>query len=370
MRVLQLGKYFPPYVGGIETIIFNLTEELNKRGIKTDVLCSNFKKYYKKETDRGYIVYKTKRYGELLSTPITPQLIFKLKKIISDYDIIHVHHPNPIANLALFFAKPKEQKIVLHWHSDIIKQKLTLKLYLPLLKWLVKKANIILATNPQIIKHSSILKLNQEKCIIIPLGTVKPKINNHIFSSLKKFHKNKKIIFSLGRFVYYKGFEYLIESAKYLTNDIIILIGGSGPLKAKYEKLIRKYNFKDKVHLIGKIPSQNLGSYYKACDLFCLPSIEKSEAFGLVMVEAMSFGKPVVATKIEGSGVSWVNQHQITGLNVPPKNPKALAEAFTYILENENVYQQFSRNALKRYETEFTLEKMIDRVINVYQRLS
>ena len=376
MKVLQLGKFYPPDVGGIETAIYNITEELNKKGIKCDVLCSNSKREYKKEIiDRGsykYIVYRTKSYGKIASTSITPQMIFKLKEIIDNYDIIHLHHPDPMANFALFLVNPKKQKIVIHWHSDIIRQKFALKFYRPLLNWMLKKADVIIGTSPKYIEESEQLKYFKNKCIAIPLGIKKEdlKVDEEKIREIKKKFKNKKIIFSLGRFIYYKGFEYLIESSKYLPDDYVIVIGGDGELRKKYEKLIMNNNLLNKVFLIGKIPQTHLGSYYKACDLFCLPSIEKSEAFGLVIVEAMSFGKPIVATNIKGSGVSWVNQNGVTGLNVEPKNPKALAQAIKFICSNKEVYKKFSENALKRFNQEFTVDKEVSRILKVYKSLS
>ena len=327
-----------------------------------------------RDRDRGsykYIVYRTKSYGKIASTSITPQMIFKLKEIIDNYDIIHLHHPDPMANFALFLVNPKKQKIVIHWHSDIIRQKFALKFYRPLLNWMLKKADVIIGSSTKYIEESEQLKKFKNKCVPIPYGIKKEnlKINEEKIKEIKKKFENKKIIFSLGRFIYYKGFEYLIESSKYLPDDYIIVIGGDGELRKKYEKLIMNNNLLNKVFLIGKIPQTHLGSYYKACDLFCLPSIEKSEAFGLVIVEAMSFGKPVVATNIKGSGVSWVNQNGVTGLNVEPKNPKALADAIRFICENPEIYIKMSKNALKRFEEEFTVEKEILKILKIYNKL-
>jgi len=375
MKILQFGKFYPPDIGGIETAIYNITEGLNKKGIKCDVLCSNSKHEYKKEIiDRGsykYTVYRTKNYGKVASTAITPQIIFKLKEIIDNYDIIHLHHPDPMANFALFLVNPKKQRIVIHWHSDIIKQKFALKFYRPLLDWMLKKADVIIGTSPKYIEESEQLKKFKNKCIAIPLGIKKEdlEVDEEKIKEIKKKFKNKKIIFSLGRLIYYKGFEYLIESSKYLPGNYVVIIGGDGKMRKKYKKLITNNNLLNKVFLTGRIPQTHLGSYYKACDLFCLPSVEKSEAFGLVMVEAMSFGRPIVATKIKGSGVSWVNQHGITGLNIEPKNPKVLADAIRFICENPEIYIKMSKNALKRFEEEFTIEKEILRILEIYNKL-
>jgi glycosyltransferase involved in cell wall biosynthesis len=371
MKILQLGKFYPPDTGGMETALYNITEELNQRGIQCDVLCANKEKKYRNDSLNGYKVIRTSNYGIVASTSISPQMIRELKKVITNYDILHIHHPNPMANLALFMANPKKQKIVVHWHSDIIKQQLELRFYKPLLVWMLKKANVIIGTSQKYINESLQLKDFKNKCVPIPIGIKKNDIgvDENKFEEIKVRFKNKKIIFSLGRFIYYKGFEYLIESAEYLPDNYVILLGGDGELKEKYENLIKRKKLSDKVFLTGKIPQKEIGSYYKACDLFCLPSIAKSEAYGIVMIEAMSFGKPVVATKIKGSGTDWVNQDGITGLNVNPEDAEQLAKAFQTILENPAMYQKFSENAHHRYLNEFTIETEIEKLIKVYRTI-
>ncbi len=371
MKILQLGKFYPPDTGGMETALHNITEGLNHKGIQCDVLCANSKKEYKEEIVDGYKIFRTANYGKLSSTSITPQMIIKLKEIIANYDIIHLHHPNPMANLALLFANPKKQKIVLHWHSDIIKQQFEFKFYKPLLIWMLKKTDVIIGTSQKYIEASEQLKDFQHKCIAIPRGIKRNDLfaNNERSREIREKYPNKRIIFSLGRFIYYKGFEYLIESAKYLPDEYIILLGGEGELKKKYEQIISENGLSQKVFLVGRIAQKDLGSYYQACDLFCLPSIAKSEAFGLVMVEAMSFGKPIVATKINGSGTDWVNQDGITGLNVDPENAEELAKAFKTILENPTIYQKFSENAYQRYLNEFTIETEVNKLIDIYRTI-
>lgn len=375
IKVLQVGKFYPPDTGGIESTIYEITEGLNKRGMVCDVLCSNNKNNYSEEFIQkdtySYKVFRVKSLGKKFSTSIAPQMITKLREIIKYYDIIHIHHPDPMAALALFLSNHKKKKVFLHWHSDIVKQRFLLPFYLPLLRWLQKRADIIIATTEKYIQESEQLKDFKEKCIAIPLGVNKSNflIDQKKINEIKKKYKNKKIIFSLGRFVYYKGFEYLIEASKYLPYDYVVLIGGDGPLKDKYLDIISKNKLSEKVYLLGKISQEDLGNYYSACNIFCLPSITKSEAFGLVIVEAMSFGKPIIATKIKGSGVDWVNQHKLTGINIEVKSSKAIAEAIVHVLENKSIYEFYSRNALERYHNEFTTDKMVERIFKLFYRM-
>ncbi len=367
MKVLQLGKFYPPDTGGIEQVMFDITEGLNERSIHTDVLCSNNINEYTEDKIKDYTVYRTKSLGQLSRTSLSIQMITKLCKIINNYDIVHVHHPDPMAALALFFAHPK-CKVVVHWHSDIIKQRYLLKLYAPLQNWLLHRANKIIGTTPKYITESQTLQKFKNKCIAIPIGIDKTRLKAklELATTIKNKYGDKKIIFSIGRLIYYKGFEYLILSAKFLSDDYVILIAGDGPLKSKLTKLIQKEGLGGKVYLLDRIKNSELGSYYSACDIFCLPSVAKSEAFGIVQIEAMSFGKPIVATKIEGSGVDWVNDSGVSGLNVKTKDPKELAQAITDIINNIKRYERYSKAAKERFCTLFTRDKMISDIIKLY----
>lgn len=366
MRVLQLGKFYPPFMGGIERITHDITEGLNANGIQCDVLCSNDKDLYEESKVNGYTIYRVRSYGKYFSTSIAPQMISMLREMQHRYDVIHVHLPNPMANLALFMSRP-QSKVVLHWHSDIVRQRNWLMLYEPLQEWLLRRADKIIATSPKYVLGSKYLLAYNDKVVVIPPGISKcglPVKYQKLSEIRRKF--KKKIVLSIGRLAYYKGFQFLIEAGKYLNEDYVILIGGMGELDAKLRDIIATNNLCDKVILLGNIPDDELGAYYEACDLFCMSSVERSEAFGMVQIEAMSFGKPVVATKIEGSGVDWVNSDQITGLNVEIKNPHAIADAIIKILENSEFYQFLSKNCLDRVATLFAKDIMISAIIDLY----
>ncbi|MEZ0343293.1 MAG: glycosyltransferase [Caldimicrobium sp.] len=368
MRVLQVARFYPPYVGGTERIIREITEGLNKRGIKCDVLCANTSYEYREEHEKGFIIYRVKSLGSFASTPLSPQFITKFKEIAENYDIIHFHHANPVGNLAYLLTKPKKPRLIIHYHFDIVRQKILYLFYKPFLLRLLEESFAIVVTSPYYAEGSQILNKFRDKLMVIPLGIEKKlKIDPEKVKIIRERFKERKIIFSLGRLVYYKGFEYLIEAAHYLGEDYVILIGGEGPLEGKLKNLAEKV--KGNILFLGKIPEAELGNFYEACDLFCLPSVERTEAFGVVILEAFSFGKPVVATNIPFSGVSWVNVHGKTGLNVEPKNPKALAEAIKKILEDEKLYKEFSKNAYQRWRKYFTVEKMVEEIIRLYQKV-
>ena len=339
---------------------------MNIEGVQTDVLCSNHDKG-NAFSEIPYKTYRSHTFKVIASTPLSCSLITTLREIQDNYDIIHVHLPNPMANLAIFLTQPRA-KIILHWHSDIIKQKSLLILYSPLQSWLLKRADKIVITTPTYLEGSNTLKKYKNKITCIPIGVDSQElsIDWNTLNILKNKYQGNKIVFSLGRLVYYKGFEYLIDAARFLPNDIIILIAGIGELKEKLQEHISKHNLQDRVKLLGKIPFEELGAYYQLCDIFCLPSTERSEAFGVVQIEAMAFGKPVISTSIKGSGVDWVNLNNVSGIIVPPKDTNRLAEAIMELLTDEKKYQLLSIGAKKRYEEVFTKDKMVDSFKSLY----
>ena len=203
----------------------------------------------------------------------------------------------------------------------------------------------------------------------MPIGVEPIKPERDKVSEIREKYKGKKIIFSLGRLVAYKGFRYLIDAASYLNDNFVILIGGTGPLKEELDKQIKEKRLEDKVKLLGRISDDKLPSYYGACDVFCLSSIMKTEAFGIVQIEAMSCGKPIVATNIPQSGVPFVNSHGISGLNVEPANAENLAKAIMDITKDSETYNHYSSGAINRYSELFTKEKMIENSINLYNNL-
>lgn len=370
MNILQLGKFYP-IQGGVEKVMYDLMTGIghSHHESRSDMMCvAAIPQPFEQILSENSKLFCTKLNKKLFSTMLSFDLIRKLKKISPKYDIIHIHHPDPMAALALRLSG-FEGKVVLHWHSDILKQKNLLKLYRPLQEWLIKRADVIIGTSPKYLEESPHLKNNKKRKIAVPIGIEPVSFNRNNVEAIRSQYDGKKIIFSLGRLVGYKGFEYLIESAKFLDDEYIILIGGSGPLKDTLQNQIETNNLSEKVKLLGRVSDEDLPSYYGACDLFVLSSIWKTEAFGIVQIEAMSCGKPVIATHIPESGVDWVNKDGFSGINVQPEDSKAIADAIMAITSNSEIYNQFSSNAKKRFEEMFTIDKMIEKCYGIYSNI-
>lgn len=368
MKILHLGKYYPPHFGGIERVNYDLVESINQQGICTDVLCFNDNTISLYE-DGKYKIYRAAKLFTLRSTPFSISLVKILKRIHQNYDIIHLHLPNPMGAIALQLVNHKG-KIIIHWHSDIIRQKILKKLYSPFQKSLLKRADRIIVTSPPYLEGSEDLRDFRNKCVVIPIGINTPDLPDESrLRALRKEYSKKKIIFSLGRLIYYKGFNYLIDAAKELPDNYLILIGGTGELHDELLEQIKLNRLESRVKLLGNVLANEITSYFELCDLYCLSSCERSEAFGIVQIEAMSFGKPIVSTSIPYSGVSWINEDGSTGLIVPPKNSKALAEAIQTIISDREICERYGNNSKKRFIAEFSVEKMCQRTIDLYKSL-
>ena len=365
MKVLQLGKFYP-IRGGVEKVMWDLTCGLSARGIDCDMLCA--------ELDRDEVIHLNehgrvicvKALRKMAATMIAPKMIFWLRKHRKEYDIIHVHHPDPMACLALRLSGYKG-RVILHWHSDILKQKKLLRLYAPLQRWLIKRADTIVGTTPVYLKESPYLQDVQEKTVAVPIGIEPISFDPSLAEQWKERYPGKKIVLSIGRLVPYKGYGYLIEAARLLGPDYQVLIVGDGPVRPNLEGDIRHNGVEDSVKLLGYVEDAEMHALLAACDVFVLSSVMKTEAFGIVQIEAMSLGKPIVATEVPESGVSWVNAHGISGLNVPIKDSEALATAIRKICFDETLCNAFSEGAKNRFNENFTLELMIERIIKIYK---
>ncbi len=342
---------------------------LSERGVDCDMLCAATEGPSKEVVVNDHArVFCTKTWAKAYATMISPAMVLKLRRIAKDYDVIHIHHPDPMATLALLLSGYKGP-IILHWHSDIEKQKRLIRLYEPFQTWLLKRADLIVGTTEVYMRESPFLKGFQHKTKAIPIGIERVAQDPVGAEEIRNRYPGKKIVFSLGRLVHYKGFRTLIEAACHLPDDCVVLIGGEGALRDELKELISAAGLGRKVELLGRIPDEVLPACFGACDLFCLSSVQKTEAFGIVQIEAMSCGKPVVATNIKGSGVSWVNADGVSGLNVPAGDPEALAAAIRTILEDPQFYATLSAGAARRYDEMFRKETMIDKIMQAYDDL-
>lgn len=375
MNVLQINKFYPPVIGGVEKVVYDIAVGMKEyKDVNMQVLVSNNERREVHDLEEGIPVYRAYSLGTYFSMPISPAFPFHLKRF--QPDIIHFHFPFPLGELSyllssLFWKHIRQAKTVVTWHSDIIKQKNFLRLYHPFLIAFLQQVDKIIATSPNMIEHSPYLQRFKEKCEVIPLGIDTSSLNNDKAiiqaKELRDNLKSKKVVLFIGRLVYYKGVEYLVEAMEHI--DATLLLVGEGILKDSLQRRAKELNISDKVKFLGKASAEELAAVLHSCDVFVLPSIERSEAFGLVQVEAMACGKPVVSTNLS-TGVPYVNQDKTTGLVVPPKNSEALASAINLLLNNWKIAKQYGELGKQRAMKEFTRGRMIKRVYDLYRGLA
>lgn len=370
-RVLHLGKFYSPEYGGIESVTQILAEGITS-SYQVRVICfTQLQRKMTKDTINEVSVIRYPVFIAFLSQPLSFSYFLQCIKQSRQVDIIHIHTPNLLATAAAFFI-PRSKKIVVHWHSDILNKGWMGKLVQPIEKWLLKRADKTIVTTNQYIEGSKLLKTVLDKISIIPIGIedlsqfATTELDD---SKLKEFIQNKQVVLSIGRLVPYKGFKYLIDSARFLDKHKVIVIVGAGKQRVELSEMIIDLNLSHKVYLAGKLSMPDLQAMYRLADIFCLASVDRAEAFGIVLLEAMSFGLPVVATRIDCSGVSWVNQHGFSGLNVAVKDSKALSRVFNNILDNNQLYDKLSRGSKDRYQSEFTQQKFIENILELYNSL-
>lgn len=370
MKVLQIFKdYFPPVYGGIERHINMLSSGLKQRGIETEALVSNCGLRLVKETINGVAVTKIPQLGRFASAPLNPTFSLWLKRLAADADIIHFHLPNPTAILG-YMMSGLNKKVVVTYHSDIVKQMRLFKLYSPFLKTFLSKASAIISTSPNYLCSSKILWEFLSKCIVIPLG-IDPSVytpadkNSSEIEAFRSRLETPLVIF-VGRFRYYKGLHILIEAMRKIPGKLLLV--GSGPLEKKIHSQASQSHLDHKVFFLGELCDSHMIKYLQASDILLLPSHLRSEAFGIVQLEAMACEKPVISTEL-GTGTSYVNKHKITGLVIPPNDVDALVQAVNYLIENKKIREKYGkagRQIIKKY---FSSHTMIDKIVEVYHHI-
>ncbi len=376
MNILHIYKDYFPVLGGIENHVKALAEGAAARGHAVTVLVTSLDRRTRVESLNGVTLVKAARWANIASAPIGPAMFSWARQLGRAADMVHLHHPYPIGEMAHLVSRSRA-KTVVTYHSDIVRQKALLRVYRPLLWRVLRRADRIIATSPRYIDTSPFLSQFRDKCIVVPLGVdvdhfaaADPARVSALRSRLATplhSHASTHLILSVGKLRYYKGLDTLVQALPALPSARLAIVG-SGPMQAEWQSLAGALGVADRVRFIGEVPDADLPAYYHAADLFVLPASARAEAFGTVLAEAMAAGLPCVTTEV-GSGTSWVVQDGVTGHIVPPRDPAALAQIIGSLLADADRRQQLSRAAAARARSEFDERVMVDRVLNVYTLL-
>jgi len=370
MKVLLVYKdYYPPVMGGIEGHLNLLANGLKDAGVDVEVLTSNTKSKLERKNINGIPITKVPQFGRFNSAPLNLTLPYWIRKLGKKADILHFHFPNPTAELS-YLCSGLRSNVVVTYHSDIVRQRITRMLLAPFLKNFLKCTHTIIVASPNYQRSSKILQKFAIKCKIIPygidLGKFAASSKTDQQAALVRRNYGRPILLFVGEFRYYKGLHILIEAAKKL--DCKVLLIGSGPLEPALRMQVDSSNLSAKVEFIGQVSDAQRLVYLHACDVFILPSIFRSEAFGIAQLEAMSCCKPVISTELF-TGTSFVNQHQKTGLVIAPNDVDALIGAVKGLINNPEQREKYGNASLERASKVFSKERMIAGILKVYQEV-
>ncbi|BBE30181.1 mannosyltransferase [Tepiditoga spiralis] len=360
--ITSIGKYYYPTKGGIEKVTKDIAEVLAKDGYVSKVISFDGKKHKSGIINNVDIIrFKELKIGP---APISIKFLKIFNNLCKDSDVLIFHYPNPIAEYALLKYKGNA-KIIIFYHSDLIGYNgLITKIYNKMTDKVLNKADVIIGTSPNYVKSSKNLKKYEDKTKILPLCVNHGEFETDKLYDFKNFNFKNKILF-VGRFVKYKGINYLIDSLKYLDKSYGLIIVGSGKLKNKIKEQIKENDLKERVLMLENLSNGELKSVYNSSDVFVLPSILKSEAYGIVSLEAMANKLPIITTEL-GTGTSFYNVDGFNGKVIEPKSSKAIAEAVKICIKNKNEY---GINGYQKVRQEFSLDVFNRTILEILKEL-
>jgi glycosyltransferase involved in cell wall biosynthesis len=358
MKIVHFAKFYPPEYGGIESVTEALAEDHAAAGHDVEVVC--FTSGDSRVERRGSLTLRrVKMQAKKSSQPLAMGYLGACARAARDADVVHVHTPNVLASLAVLRV-PRAIPVVIHWHADIEGKGALGYVVRPVERAMLRRADKIIATTEAYAKASPALTPFKDRIEVIPIGIADQDCVPGEETGARPF------VLFVGRLVPYKGLPVLLDAIRHVQEDAIFRIVGVGPEEAALKAQAREMGITDRLQFMGRVDSDRLQMLFSGAALFCLPSVNRLEAFGVVLLEAMRAGRAIISTDIPGSGVSWVNT---TGAVVPVGDSKALAKALDKLLANPEQAAQMGRAARARFEREFLRQLMSTRFLDLYQRL-
>jgi glycosyltransferase involved in cell wall biosynthesis len=378
MRVLHLGKYLPPQPGGIERFLGELLPAQRRLGIRVAALGHAGPVRQRPDCRRqaGALVVRAPVAATLAYTPLSLDFPCRLQALIRRWrpDLLHLHLPNPSAFWALALPAARRLPWLLHWHADVPADALSLQLrllyrgYAPLESALLRRAGTVVATSAAYAASSVALRPWQDKVAVVPLGLVDAGADAaRPEPALWPQPDGLRILF-VGRFSYYKGLAHLLRALAMVDGASLVLVG-TGEQDAALRRQVAQLGLGARVAFAGALTDAALAGAYAAADVVCLPSIERSEAFGLVLLEAMRAGVATVATGVPGSGMAEVVDQGRAGLLVPPGDAAGLAAALCRLRDGPDLRAQLAAAGRARFDTRFRIEPVAASLKALYQDL-
>jgi glycosyltransferase involved in cell wall biosynthesis len=360
VRVLHVGKFYPPHHGGMERVLETLC--LVSRGmVESSVLVTNASRTTVEDEIDGVRVTRLATIGAAGSVPIAPAFAAALRR--AEADLMILHEPNPWALLSYTLARPRVPHVI-WYHSDVVRPAVQYAaFYAPVAHAAYSRARRFIVSSPPLAAHAVPLQRYQDRVRVIPFGIDPAPWRGEAEPAVER----KPFILFAGRHVGYKGVDVLLRALVHTSIDAVI--AGDGPRRAAWEQLARELGLNGRVTFTGEVGDGELRRLMQACDALVLPSVTRAEAFGYVQLEAMATGKPVISTDVP-SGVSWVNQDGRTGLVVKAGDAAALGAAIARLASDPALRARLGAGGRARVDEQFTLERLRERLRQFYEEMS
>jgi rhamnosyl/mannosyltransferase len=367
MKVLHFYKTaFPDSMGGVEQVINQIARGAKQYGVEAEVLSLTRDRAASTVEVDGYLTHRAKLDFHIASTGFSASALLRFSKLAKEADVIHYHFPWPFMDVVHFLSKVKKPTVV-SYHSDIIKQKNLLKLYRPLKNKFLGSVDRIVAASPNYLQSSDVLKRFASKVSVIPYGLDKASYPTPTVQKLQYWREKlgPKFFLFVGVLRYYKGLHILIEAAQ--GTDYPIVIVGAGPIEGELKAQVAQLGLNN-IHFLGQLSDEDKVALLTLSYGVVFPSHLRSEAFGVSLLEGAMYGKPMISSEI-GTGTTFINIADETGLVVPPSDPAALKQAMQYLWEHPEHAAEMGRRAEERYWKYFTAEKMVGAYAKLYREL-
>lgn len=370
MKIVQVSPYFHPHVGGVESHVLDLSREFTSRGHEVSVITTNLGKMPDREMMMGIEVIRLKPLSIILQTPVVPRIQKYMSR--AEGDVVHSHSPPPLSSYyAAKGCESSKTPFVITYHADVEIPSRGGKVIAELYRrtfdtYTVRSADKIIVTSGSYHATSrTVWKYHPE---IIPNAVdaerFSPKVDGSKIRERHGVGSDEHLVLFVGRIVWHKGIEYLMEASKYVPSARFFFVG-SGENLEKYKARAEALGVQDRVIFTGRLSWKDLPKYYAACDVFVLPSISRLEAFGIVTLEAMSTGKAVVVADIPG--VREVIEDGKEGLVFDVMDAEDLGKKISTLIEDEELRKRMGKEGRKKVEERFSITTVADQVEKVYE---
>lgn len=368
MRVLHAYKvYLPSVYGGIPSVIATLAM-LPRQQFETEVLVARGRGLGCTYEFEGVKVEAVSSLATVMSTPLAPTYPFRLFERARNADVVVHHAPFPLTDIGILLL-PKNTTLVVHWHAEVVGRSWLMRILAPFIRNSLRRADRIVVSDPVIVENSPFLKEFSGKCVAIPYGCddaywgrLDPD-DQRAVDRLKKQYP--RLIVAVGRLVSYKGYEIFLRAMQDVDADAVIV--GEGQLRTELAELAQELGVSDRVKFLGVLDPHEVKQYIHAARVLAFPSVSEAEAFGLVQLEAMSAGKPVVNTALP-TAVPNIARDGKEGLTVPPGDPAAFASALNRLLDQPDFAAKLGQAGRERVRSEFSQSLFLSRMQDVYKQ--